>query len=126
MSLLIKSLADLYYLTYSSDRIWEKKFGRNANHKRKEAECAVLAKKKFSKDYNTVITSPLTIRQTGTDPADKERTKNSSQNRQKERRIQVPSPENDKPLHPSWEAKRKLKEKESGGIVPSVGKKIKF
>ena len=32
----------------------------------------------------------------------------------------------DKPIHPSWEAKRKLKEKESIGIVPSQGKKIKF
>lgn len=29
-------------------------------------------------------------------------------------------------LHPSWEAKKKLKEKESAGIVPSQGKKIKF
>jgi len=29
-------------------------------------------------------------------------------------------------LHPSWEAKRKLKEKEEIGIVPSQGKKIKF
>jgi hypothetical protein len=31
-----------------------------------------------------------------------------------------------KPLHPSWEAKRRLKEKEGGGIVPSQGTKIKF
>ncbi|KAL5524604.1 hypothetical protein ACEPAF_9744 [Sanghuangporus sanghuang] len=31
-----------------------------------------------------------------------------------------------KPLHPSWEAKRRLKEKESPAIVPSVGTKIKF
>lgn len=29
-------------------------------------------------------------------------------------------------LHPSWEAKRKLKEKEQIGIIPSQGKKIKF
>ena len=29
-------------------------------------------------------------------------------------------------LHPSWEAKRKQKEKELIGIVPSQGKKIKF
>lgn len=32
----------------------------------------------------------------------------------------------DKPLHPSWEAKRKLKEKQNDAIVPSQGKKIKF
>ena len=29
-------------------------------------------------------------------------------------------------LHPSWEAKRKLKEKLNAGIVPAQGKKIKF
>jgi len=29
-------------------------------------------------------------------------------------------------LHPSWEAKRKLKEKDRAAIVPSQGKKIMF
>jgi BUD22 len=29
-------------------------------------------------------------------------------------------------LHPSWEAKRKMKEKEKVAIVPAQGKKIKF
>lgn len=32
----------------------------------------------------------------------------------------------EKALHPSWEAKRKLKEKEGAAIVPSQGKKITF
>jgi hypothetical protein len=32
----------------------------------------------------------------------------------------------DQSLHPSWEAKRKLKQKESAGIMPSQGTKIKF
>ncbi|KAI0761959.1 Bud-site selection protein [Trametes elegans] len=32
----------------------------------------------------------------------------------------------DKPLHPSWEAKRKLKEKLNPSIIPGQGKKIKF
>jgi hypothetical protein len=32
----------------------------------------------------------------------------------------------EKPLHPSWEAKKKVKEKESAAIVPPVGKKIVF
>jgi len=31
-----------------------------------------------------------------------------------------------RPLHPSWEAKRKLSEKQSAAIVPTTGKKIKF
>lgn len=32
----------------------------------------------------------------------------------------------DKPLHPSWEAKRKMKEKQNPSIVPAQGKKIVF
>jgi hypothetical protein len=32
----------------------------------------------------------------------------------------------ERPLHPSWEAKRNLKQKEAARIVASEGKKIKF
>lgn len=32
----------------------------------------------------------------------------------------------DRPLHPSWEAKRRLKEKMAASIVPSQGQKIVF
>jgi hypothetical protein len=32
----------------------------------------------------------------------------------------------DKALHPSWEAKKRMKEKESAAIVPPAGKKIVF
>ena len=32
----------------------------------------------------------------------------------------------DKPLHPSWEAKKKMKQKESAAIIPPAGKKIVF
>ncbi|PIL22546.1 hypothetical protein GSI_15235 [Ganoderma sinense ZZ0214-1] len=34
--------------------------------------------------------------------------------------------EREKPLHPSWEAKKKLKEKQNPGIVAAQGKKITF
>jgi len=37
-----------------------------------------------------------------------------------------PNKKAERALHPSWEAKRRLKEKESVGIVPSQGTKIKF
>ena len=32
----------------------------------------------------------------------------------------------DKALHPSWEAKKRMKEKESAAIIPPAGKKIVF
>jgi hypothetical protein len=42
------------------------------------------------------------------------------------RRRFEPPKQDSKPIHPSWEAKRRQKEKESAGIVPAAGKKIKF
>lgn len=36
-----------------------------------------------------------------------------------------PPPE-ERPLHPSWEAKKKLKEKDSGAIVAPQNKRITF
>ena len=32
----------------------------------------------------------------------------------------------DKALHPSWEAKKRMKEKEPAAIIPSAGKRIVF
>ncbi|KAF8895384.1 Bud-site selection protein [Infundibulicybe gibba] len=107
--------------------IWEKKYGRNANHKKKEAE----VQKKIlpvppppGKKYNKSVPqfrqqadtgwgqrtdqaaiSSTSVRQNRTEPADRRGTQ---------------------ALHPSWEAKKRLKEREHAGIVPSQGKKIKF
>jgi len=39
---------------------------------------------------------------------------------------QQPRHREERPLHPSWEAKKKQKEKQSAGILPPQGKKIKF
>lgn len=38
----------------------------------------------------------------------------------------VQQPREEKPLHPSWEAKRRLKEKQSPAILPAQGTRIKF
>lgn len=34
--------------------------------------------------------------------------------------------DNSKPLHPSWEAKKRLKEKHSAAILPAQGTRLKF
>ena len=39
---------------------------------------------------------------------------------------QLASNARERPLHPSWEAKRRLKEKMAASIVPSQGQKIVF
>ncbi|PPR01738.1 hypothetical protein CVT24_001558 [Panaeolus cyanescens] len=126
--------------------IWEKKFGRNANHKKKEAQqmAEALAKKnrKNIKTGSNMISSQTTSRTWGqnapnTGLAKESRAQDlSRQSTESSTRTTgardsktvgaKADKKEDKPLHPSWEAKRRLKEKESIGIVPSQGKKIVF
>ncbi|RXW17181.1 hypothetical protein EST38_g8672 [Candolleomyces aberdarensis] len=99
--------------------IWEKKYGRNANHKK--TETAENEKKARMEAWSRVKKSQ-------TRPTDR-----GPQRKTIHREApKAPEPSTlkkdnkDKPLHPSWEAKRKLKEKQSDAIVASQGKKIKF
>ncbi|KAF9046719.1 Bud-site selection protein [Panaeolus papilionaceus] len=127
--------------------IWEKKFGRNANHKKIEAkqQAEALAKKKRNPKNITgsnMISSQNPSRtwgQNAPNPGSSNTPKAQDLSRQaantsarttgardfKGVGVKVDK-KDDKPLHPSWEAKRRLKEKESIGIVPSQGKKIVF
>ncbi|CAA7261516.1 unnamed protein product [Cyclocybe aegerita] len=127
--------------------IWEKKFGRNANHKKKEAEERALVLSRKNKGHTSVInTGSNAIHSTrtpsGHGPPGSTGPNPKSKNAPRQQPVdggwgsrstntmtsqKLPgAKDNSKPLHPSWEAKRKLKEKESVGIVPSQGKKIKF
>jgi hypothetical protein len=110
-------------------RIWEKKFGRNANHKKKEEETRALAR--TISGHTTQITGSKTsktqLRQGSS------ATKGSLRQSKDKSFSQVHNPDAGSAvvtpastLHPSWEAKRRMKEKESIGIVASQGKKIKF
>ncbi|KAH6912935.1 Bud-site selection protein [Coprinopsis sp. MPI-PUGE-AT-0042] len=117
--------------------IWEKKFGRNANHKKAEAKATAetQAKRPQGKSFGSTragdrkkqgVRGPLLsgsnleisegARRTFGQPAAPS--------------ARPPAPQPAKPaaqgLHPSWEARKRLKEKESISIVPSQGKKIKF
>ena len=137
-------------LTRTATRIWEKKFGRNANHKKKEAEAlATVPPPSYkNKGHGKPINSGANaVRIQGPPGSHSTQTggKNVSQHKQPGdsgwggRSKDVSTPVNrplqraaarldkgEQKLHPSWEAKRKLKEKESAGIVPSQGTKIKF
>ncbi|KAF9533256.1 Bud-site selection protein [Crepidotus variabilis] len=132
--------------------IWEKKFGRNANHKKKkvfkEQERSVQAA--YAQRKGKIGTRPnarpqmkgaqgLGLRQVDssaslsgwkqhqdTGPRTHEKAQpDSGWSNTASRNSKLKSAD-DKPLHPSWEAKKRLKEKESGSLVPSQGKKIKF
>ena len=133
------------------NRIWEKKFGRNANHKKMEAQKSATALS-HKRGHTSTSVGPNTIVYRNLPPAQGPPgpTRPPPRGRSVPQQLQPVDAgwsgrsnnavgvnilrtavtkagrKDDKPLHPSWEAKRKLKEKEGGGIVPSQGTKIKF
>lgn len=127
------SVIHLGYPEYSiTFRIWEKKYGRNANHKKKEFEHRGATGD--GQEHRRGGTSGQyrdapSRRQDSTRPHVRHEGGHANvvvRNNTFDVRILPQGRKEDKSLHPSWEAKRKLKEKETAGIVPSQGKKIKF
>ncbi|KAF8908872.1 Bud-site selection protein [Gymnopilus junonius] len=122
--------------------IWEKKFGRNANHKKKEAAENAAAQLRRNKGRTTNsgpnaihsrdVHVPAVINKGGKTALLQERPIDAGWGGRSERAsVNKPSEskadkKSEKALHPSWEAKRRLKEKERVGIVPGQGTKIKF
>jgi hypothetical protein len=99
--------------------IWEKKFGKNANHVKKGSSRDQISPRAGAKSRSTNggrsnnignNKPPLSFKPSDSRQQNSHSTSEASQQK----------------LHPSWEAKRKLKEKQSVGIVPSQGKKITF
>ena len=133
-------------------RIWEKKYGKNANHVKKQRESGAQGQQGYGqqRQWNNGKGSKGPAREGGggkpgqgqgppprgrggphgqrgsaggsggfaPPPADRGWPKKQGAGTDKKK--------DDKPLHPSWEAKRKLKEKLNPSIVPAQGKKIKF
>ncbi|TFK74801.1 hypothetical protein BDN72DRAFT_955467 [Pluteus cervinus] len=138
-----------FRMRYGYCRIWEKKYGKGANHKKKEmverqkAIAASLAKRGTRPDgsktsYKQKDRAPAAAsfrnkekapgqHQQQPDSGWSQRSAPVNSNMERQRKSGNAQTNAERPLHPSWEAKRKLKEKESsGGIIPSQGKKIKF
>ena len=102
-------------------RIWEKKYGRNANHKKKEFEHRGLSSS--GKDHRRSGAAFGQFQEAGVQYEGNRHAKPITQNNPLSTHM---GRKGDQSLHPSWEAKRKLKEKEGASIVPSKGTKIKF
>ncbi|TFK52536.1 Bud-site selection protein [Heliocybe sulcata] len=117
--------------------IWEKKFGKNANHIKKGRdqgssqggardrrgggqESFARYNKRGEGTAESASKHPPRRANPGAVPA--------QSNARMDTHPRVPNarPKEEKPLHPSWEAKKKLKEKQAASIVPPQGKKIKF
>lgn len=119
--------------------IWEKKYGKNANHVKKGAtqgwshsgSADTRKRPPFSKGgrrdaESAVKSAPKSYQPRNSDKAPSgasaQPESGSSPNFNPQPRVS----KEERPLHPSWEAKRKLKEKQPATIVPPQGKKIKF
>ncbi|OCH91840.1 Bud-site selection protein [Obba rivulosa] len=109
--------------------IWEKKYGRNANHVKKEHEVAAQNPRQKGAGWNQKggprNSTPSSKR--GPPPPQARpnapRPDHAAGNRPQPRSN---IKEQEKPLHPSWEAKKRLKEKFNPSMVAPQGKKITF
>ncbi|KAI0712177.1 Bud-site selection protein [Earliella scabrosa] len=113
--------------------IWEKKFGKNANHvknQRQQQQHRNASAPRDSRPRQQGHGQPRGGRDAPGQPPrhagggrpEGFKAKNASANGQ----AGAAKAKEEKALHPSWEAKRKLKEKLNPGIVPPQGKKIIF
>ena len=84
--------------------IWEREYGKNANHKKKERDQALERRRQWEERQQ----------------------KRAAAAAAREERERAQAQEKSRPVHPSWEAKKKLKEKEAAAMVPSQGKKLVF
>ncbi|KAF9454705.1 Bud-site selection protein [Macrolepiota fuliginosa MF-IS2] len=110
--------------------IWEKKYGRNANHKKQELE-AQSNRLHHDNKHGREHGHRGSLSKFGKQSNMSDRSKQYKPFKQDPAPPKIPHQRNitksdERPLHPSWEAKRKLKEKQSTGIIPSQGTKIKF
>ncbi|KAH9936304.1 Bud-site selection protein [Fomitopsis serialis] len=117
--------------------IWEKKYGKNANHVKNAHGTSMRDGQRPSNRAN--LPGKGAPRRDGPDTRQHRPSAYAASRQPDSRRvaheIAPPGPENafartkareEKPLHPSWEAKKRLKERENPVILPAQGKKITF
>ena len=111
---------------YSASRIWEKKYGKGAKHlQKREGSGATHDTPTVRKHHQRPQTNPRSRlpdsskRDSRAEKTDYAPNKHIS-HQPKSRVV------DDRPLHPSWAAKIRMKERSSAVIVTSQGKRIKF
>ena len=108
------------------NRIWEKKYGKNANHVKKRQETARGAKGKGLRPGNERSSKPHRSER----PKEHQRPlpKRGEHTKVEQAKFDGQGTlssgrRTERPLHPSWEAKRKQR---SANILPAQGTKITF
>lgn len=119
-------ISETYPLNHLVSRIWEKKYGKGAKHLQKREESGATHD---TRTLRTYFKRP----QANRDPRLFDSSKRNSRAQKandilKEHTSHLRRAEavDDRPLHPSWIAKMRMKEKSNAAIVPSQGKRIKF
>ena len=112
-------------LNHSASRIWERKYGKEAKHLQKRESGVTDDVRTFKKPFRAAQAKPH------------RRLPDSSEHNSRARNVDDVSMKHtshprksgavdDRPLHPSWIAKLRMKEKSNAMIVPSQGKRTKF
>jgi len=120
-------------------RIWEKKYGKGAKHvvKQREEEAEKRKIKEEKRRQREVaakrprwatkkVFEPPKRTDTGYGGRAAAKSGGGGGGRVEGQPLSKKPRREDKTLHPSWEAKKKMKEKESAAIIPPAGKKIVF
>ena len=114
-------------LNHFLSRIWEKKYGKGAKHLQKREELGSTHDTRIFKKHfkgpqaNSRPRQPGPPRQNFRAQQTDDALKHTSPSH-----LRKSGAAEDRPLHPSWIAKMRMKEKSSAVIVPSQGKRIKF
>jgi len=120
-------------------RIWEKKYGKGAKHvvKQREEEAERMRVEEKRRKRQAGVRRPEWATKDTFEPPKQTdsgyggrvaaRSGRGGEGGRVDGQLSLKKPRReDKALHPSWEAKKRMKEKESAAIVPPVGKKIVF
>lgn len=101
--------------------LWEKKYGAGAKHVQKD-----MQNKKRDRDSGWDVRRGATS--SGGNPREGRGPKGHgpSGQRRPQGQAREKKPEDDKPIHPSWEAARKAKEQKQAGAAAFQGKKVTF
>ena len=132
-------LLSLFQTTLKHFRIWEKKYGKGAKHivkqREEETEKKRMKEEKRRRREATARRPHWATKKTFEPPKQTDagyggritaKTDGGGEGgRMDGHSLKKPRRE-EKSLHPSWEAKKKMKERESAAMVPPTGKKIVF
>ncbi|KAI0044398.1 Bud-site selection protein [Auriscalpium vulgare] len=98
--------------------IWEKKYGRGAKHLNVEHASTSRAPEQHG--------GPRVMRSVGRSTSHSQHRPPDNLAPPRKDDLQKSNKDIERPLHPSWEAKRKLKERESGAIIASQNTRVVF